>query len=582
MENTTPIAVTPVAMFVPSVSTTVDPTVVSTVETNMSNPCCDIVLYQSEVGGSARHSSPESTPSPPSSPIIRKPRTFQGKAPPLSKKASPSMSSPPPSVSKRVTSSSSSLQPQSKPVGPPRAPSKVYIPSQTTVQPKRRSSRDTTYQPLEKKSETEPISVPSTDSFPKQSSKGSKKSKCPKVPIASVDPSTVQCFVDVSKASVYQRWFGSRDLWFEQVVMLDDFPELHDFLKIRKWVNTVINLSAPHPIVVREFCANLDRTVIVEGHPGCVSAFVRGNRVPFGPSTIACMLKVESIRNPTYGKQFNPDQNVMGRVLTGRDDYLWDKQEILATHLTPFYRVLHRVALYNWFPNSHLSSVTLEIGKFLYAVGTHVSIDLPSLIFERILEASETTGTRNKLPFPSLVQRVLMAAYPPLTTHDYQVQNPVLSKSFLSVVDRQPSSTTPSVSKVSKGKSPMFKGLSDSSWQVQMFSEFTSFLKRYKKDQKRQLAFEASMYKMVRTIKSTLLHRYSGDYVPPSIDISLPEFHRDSFGASSDASGSNAHVQGEPSVFAPVTSLAQPNMHPTTVSSPVTTTTPLVSTGPPS
>ncbi|KAM6543712.1 hypothetical protein CsatB_008159 [Cannabis sativa] len=271
---------------------------------------------------------------------------------------------------------------------------------------------------------------------------------------------------------------------------------------------------------------------------------------------------------------------MMGRGVTGRDDYLWDKQEILATHLTPFYRVLHWVALYNWFPNSHLSSITLEIGKFLYVVGTHVSIDLPSLIFERILEALETTGTRNKLPFPSLVQRVLMAAHPPLTTHDYQVQNPVLSKSFLSVANRQPSSTTPSTSKVSTGKSPMFKGLSDSSWQVQIFSEFKSFVKRYKKDQKRQLAFEASMYKMVRIIKSTVLQNHSGDSVTPSIDISLLEFHRDSFGASSDGSGSNAHVQGELSVSALVSSPIQQDLPHTADPSPVTTATHLVSSGP--
>ncbi|KAM6561157.1 hypothetical protein CsatA_030396 [Cannabis sativa] len=462
MENTTPIAVPPVAMFVLSVATTVDPTV----ETTLANPCRDIILYQSEVGGSARHSNPESTLSPPSPPVNQKPRTFQGKAPPLTKKVSPSLSSPPSSVSKRVTRSSSSLQPPSKPVGPPPPPSKVSIPSQTSerVQLKRKSSRDTTHQPPEKKSKTKPIPVPSTDSSPKQSSRGSKKSKLPKAPISTVDPASVQCYVDASKASVYQRWFGSRELWFEQVVILDDFPELHELLKLRKWVNTVTNLSAPHPILVREFYANLDRTVIAEGHPGCVSAFVRGHRVPFGPSTIACLLKVESIKKPTYGKQFNPDQTLMGRVLSGKDDYIWDKQEILVTHLTPFFRVLHRVALYNCLPYSHLSSVTLEIGKFLYAVGTHVSINLPSLIFERILEASETTGTRNKLPFPSLVQRVLMTAHPPLTTHDYQVQNPVLSKSFLSVINRQPSSTTPSASKVSKGKSPMFKGLSDSSW----------------------------------------------------------------------------------------------------------------------
>ncbi|KAM6577076.1 hypothetical protein CsatB_028913 [Cannabis sativa] len=400
MENITPIAVTPVAMVVPSMESTDDPPVPPTVASALPNPCRDIVLYQSEAGGSAPFPSSESTPSPTSPPVSQKPRTFQ------------------------------------------------------------------------------------------------------------------------------------------------------------------------------EFYANLDRTVIAEGHPGCVSAFVRGHRVPFGPSTIASLLQVESIRNPTYGKHFNPDQSLMGRVLTGRDDYIWDKQEILVTHLTPFYRVLHRVALYNWFPNSHLSAVTLEIGKFLYAVGTNVSIDLPSLIFDRVLEASESTGTRNKLPFPSLVQRVLMDAHPPLTTHDYQVQNPILSKSFLSVVNRKPSSTTPLATTVSKGKSPMFKGLSDSSWQVQMFTEFQSFAKRYKKDQKRQLAFEASMYQMVCSIKSTLLHHFPGDSLP---DISLPEFHRDSFGASSDTSGNNTHMQGEPSALDPVTSSAQPDLDP-----PADTATPFVSTGPPS
>uniref|UniRef100_A0A803PJL7 Uncharacterized protein n=1 Tax=Cannabis sativa TaxID=3483 RepID=A0A803PJL7_CANSA len=173
-----------------------------------------------------------------------------------------------------------------------------------------------------------------------------------------------------------------------------------------------------------------------------------------------------------------------------------------------------------------------------------------------------------------------MVAHPPLTTHDYQVQNPVLSKSFLSVANRQPSLTTPSTSKVSKGKTPMFKGLSDSSWQVQMFFEFKSFVKQYKKDQQPQLSFEASMYKMVHIIKSTVLQNHSRDSLTPPTDISLPEFHRDSFGASSDGSGSNAHVQGEPSVSAPGSIPIQQDLPPTDDPSLVTTTTHLVSFGP--
>uniref|UniRef100_A0A803PTB7 Reverse transcriptase domain-containing protein n=1 Tax=Cannabis sativa TaxID=3483 RepID=A0A803PTB7_CANSA len=480
-------------ILIPQSISPIDPAV----GTSLANPCHAIVPYQSEFGASSCLPSPESTMSLPSPPVIQKPRTFQGKAPTISKKAS-SSSSHTQTVSKRVTHSSSSLKspsspvqpslvPKSNPIGPPRPPSKVSIPSQSRerVQPKRKSLRDTTYQRPVKKSKTKPIPVPSTDSSPKQLPKGSKKIKLPKAPISTVNPSSVQFFVDASKASVYQRWFGSCELWFKKVVMLDYFPDMYDFLKIRKWVHTISKLSAPHPILVREFYANLDRTVIDEGHPGCVSAFVRGNRIPFGPSTIACILKVEFVRNPTYGKQFNPYQTMMGRVLTGRDDYLWDKQKILASHLTPFHRVLH-----------------------------------------------------------------------------------------------QPSSNTPSTSKMSKGKSPLFKGLSDSSWQVQMFSEFKSFVKRYKKDQKRQLSFDASMYKMVCIIKSIVLQNHYGDPLTPSIDISLHEFHRDSFGASSDGSGSNAHVQGEPSVSVPVSSLVPQDLPPIVDPSLVTTTPNLVSSGP--
>ena len=82
------------------------------------------------------------------------------------------------------------------------------------------------------------------------------------------------------------------------------------------------------------------------------------------------------------------------------------------------------------------------------------------------------------------------------------------------------------------------------------------------------------MYQMVCSIKSTLLHHFPGDSLP---DISLPEFHRDSFGASSDTSGSNAHMQGEPSAFDPVSSSAQPDLDP-----PADTATHFVSSGPPS
>lgn len=131
--------------------------------------------------------------------------------------------------------------------------------------------------------------------------------------------------------------------------------------------------------------------------------------------------------------------------------------------LTSFYRVLHKVALSNWYPNSHTSSITVDIGRFLFAVGTGVSIDLSSLIFDRILDVASTKGTRNKLPFPSLIQKILHTACPPLTPHDFQVPVPTLNKGFLVSAQRRLSRSQPSVTPSTQSSQPLFRGLSDSS-----------------------------------------------------------------------------------------------------------------------
>uniref|UniRef100_A0A803QJ43 Uncharacterized protein n=1 Tax=Cannabis sativa TaxID=3483 RepID=A0A803QJ43_CANSA len=229
MENVVSMSISTKAINLPtSVSPVASEVVTSPAEEVFSDahPCLFIVPYQSTVDdppSSPRFASPQS----PSSPLIsQKPRTFQGKAHPLSKKASTSSSLTEP-FSKRGKPTCLS---KSKLIGPTRPPSKTRL--QNTPQ------------------------------------KDQKKIP-PKAPISNVDPLTIQCFVDAFKSFVYQRWFGSRELWFEQLVVLDDFLELHPFLKIRKWVHTVSKLSAAHPILIREFYANLDKIVIAKGHPSC-------------------------------------------------------------------------------------------------------------------------------------------------------------------------------------------------------------------------------------------------------------------------------------------------------------------------
>ncbi|XP_062103222.1 uncharacterized protein LOC133814249 [Humulus lupulus] len=519
----------------------------------------------SSVGKSPKRitcSSVESASSPvPSSPL---PTPTTPSIPPLKSHVKPSLTKTP----KARSASKPAPAPPPQPAPPPNPAPKPAPPTQPKPAPQPQSTPTPQPKPhptptpkppvpvrskgKAKMHESSPLPKPSApkrkpkDTPVAPSPKNSKLTTSSKDSVLFVDPSSIQYFVDATKASHYQRWFAVRDVWPEYLVVLEDFPELVDLLQSRQWVNTVSKLVSPHPILIREFYENLDKSVVDGKNEDCLTAFVRGSRIKFAPSTISRALKIPKVLKPAYNKSYRPDQSTMGHVLTGQPDYVWGNHEILVTKLTPFYRILHRVALYNWFPNSHLSSITLEIWKFLYAVGTGVSIDLATLIYDRIVDVASSTGTRNKLPFPSLIQQIIQPAKPPLTTHDFQVPNPILCKGFLATLNRKVSSTAPSSSQPSKPQAPMFKGLSDSSWQVQLYTEFKTFTKRYKKDQKRKKAFEASMYKLVHVI-----------------DVSSPPFHWDSFSASSVPPESSVPVQGESatpvaSPVPPVSSLVPP------------------------
>ena len=98
---------------------------------------------------------------------------------------------------------------------------------------------------------------------------------------------------------------------------------------------------------------------------------------------------------------------------------------------------------------------------------------------------------------------------------------------------RRLSRSQPSVNPSTQSSPPLFKGLSDSSWQVQLFSQFQGFQKQYNRDQKRQKAFEASMFKMVKELKKSFALAHYGSTESPSLSVSSPPFHHESFGDSS-------------------------------------------------
>ncbi|XP_062119321.1 vegetative cell wall protein gp1-like [Humulus lupulus] len=151
------------------------------------------VTHSSVVSASPpSESSPLPNPNPPS--------PFPPKSPSMSKQSSPKTPK---------TQSAFKSKPKPKPKPRPHVPAQskgkgklpVLSPPKKSSAPKRKP-KDTQFEPSPKKS---------------------KRASSPKDSVSFVDPSSIQYFVDATKASHYQRWFAVRDLWPEYSVVLEDF-----------------------------------------------------------------------------------------------------------------------------------------------------------------------------------------------------------------------------------------------------------------------------------------------------------------------------------------------------------------------
>ncbi|XP_062075044.1 uncharacterized protein LOC133779054 [Humulus lupulus] len=360
-----------------------------------------------------------SPPSPTGSPPVRSPSPSSSSTTgsPLSPKG---MSSPLSSFPKRFTRSSLASSSPSTPLSSPN-PSKPST-SKPTPSSKRKAP---------------PSSPTPQPKRPKKTSRAPAASSVPPITITLHHSQPTHPFCLDHKLLRYRDEVSQRKLWFEYNVVIDDFPLHKALIESRGWLNTVTNLTTPCPTLVREFYANNYKRIINENSALKYRAYIRGKRFPFSSSIMFRVLSVRKELSPDFNPKFTPSKLEMAVSLTGSDSFEWGNGDLPVPTLSHFYKVFHRTALNNWFPNTHTTSITTEIGKFLFVVGTGVSIDLPALIFGKIVDAALATGTRNVLPFPCLVHQIALRGGPTLTLHDVPLAVPSFGKSCKALKSKQ-------------------------------------------------------------------------------------------------------------------------------------------------
>ena len=71
------------------------------------------------------------------------------------------------------------------------------------------------------------------------------------------------------------------------------------------------------------------------------------------------------------------------------------------------YSILHKIAIANWLPTLHISSISKDLAVFIFLIGTSKPFDLEKVIFQVITSNAESESTFGLLPFPSLIFEIV-------------------------------------------------------------------------------------------------------------------------------------------------------------------------------
>lgn len=176
-------------------------------------------------------------------------------------------------------------------------------------------------------------------------------------------------------------------------------------LQTREWVGSLVRLSGYVDRVVKEFYANLTHDVIDPKSPNFEKVYVRGRWFYFAPKDIAIALQIPVATVEDQAETLDHDE-VLSELVGQKMQ--WSPNTVLqVTNLTNMYAVLHKFATTNWKPTSHANTISFDLTKFLYKVGTSLEVDLAKHIFDQIIRFRKGNQKSLNLPFPHLIYKIL-------------------------------------------------------------------------------------------------------------------------------------------------------------------------------
>ncbi|XP_058741248.1 uncharacterized protein LOC131613611 [Vicia villosa] len=133
--------------------------------------------------------------------------------------------------------------------------------------------------------------------------------------------------------------------------------------------------------------------------------FVRGKCVLFSPYVINKFLG----RTDEAQTELEVTDNQVCQLITTKQVKSWPmKEKLTASKLGIKYAKLHKIGAANWVPTNHKSTISIVLGRFLYAVGTKAKFDYGAYIFDQTMKHAGSFSIKGPIAFPSLLCGIIL------------------------------------------------------------------------------------------------------------------------------------------------------------------------------
>ncbi|KAK2352213.1 hypothetical protein QL285_096526 [Trifolium repens] len=191
--------------------------------------------------------------------------------------------------------------------------------------------------------------------------------------------------------------------------------EVVDLIREAGLMKTISKLGPCYEQIVKEFLVNIPEDCDDPASDDFQTVFVRGEAIKFSPKIINNYLGI--VEEECQPLQVTDAQ--VCKVITANQIKVWPKKgKIPSAKLSVKYAMLNRIAATNWVPTTHSSDVATELGRLIFAVGTHKRINMGKFIFDQTIKHAKSTAVKLPIAFPTLLCDLILEQQPALKTVD--------------------------------------------------------------------------------------------------------------------------------------------------------------------